>query len=199
MNMLTSATFRQLLASLRMIIVLTVLVGVIYPLVIWGIGQAALRHQAEGSQVEYDGHVVGSSLLGQAFTSTQWFHGRPSASNYDPTTTGGTNLGPNSPQLVTQIEQRRAAIAHEDSVPGTVVTPAMVPPDAVTASFSALDPYISPAYARLQVARVAAARNLPAARVAALVAQHIQGRFAGYLGEPRVNVLQLNLALADLR
>ncbi|GAA4396136.1 potassium-transporting ATPase subunit C [Tsukamurella soli] len=197
--MFTSATFRQIAAGLRMLIVLTVLVGAGYPLAVWGVGQIAMRHQAEGSQLTRSGTVVGSALIGQAFTTPQWFHGRPSASDYDPTTTGGTNLGPDSPKLVAQIEQRRAAIAAEDSVPGTVVTPAQVPADAVTASFSAVDPYISPAYAKLQVARVARARGLTTTQVAALVAAHTAGRQAGFLGEPRVNVLQLNLALADLR
>ncbi|MDF0530283.1 potassium-transporting ATPase subunit KdpC [Tsukamurella sp. 8F] len=187
--------FRQLIAGLRMLLVLTVVLGAAYPLVVWGVGRAAFRDEADGSVLRSSGAVVGSSLIGQPFSGPKWFHGRPSASDYDTLTTGGTNLGPNSPKLVAQIQQRRVAIAREDTVPGFTVAPGQVPADAVTASFSALDPYISPEYARLQIARVAYARSLPVQRVESLVATHTAGRVAGYLGRPRVNVVELNLAL----
>ncbi|ADG79831.1 Potassium-transporting ATPase KdpC subunit OS=Tsukamurella paurometabola (strain ATCC 8368 / DSM/ CCUG 35730 / CIP 100753 / JCM 10117 / KCTC 9821 / NBRC 16120 / NCIMB 702349 / NCTC 13040) OX=521096 GN=kdpC PE=3 SV=1 [Tsukamurella paurometabola] len=197
MNDVFSTAPRQLLAGLRMFAVLTVILGGIFPLVIWGVGQVAFSNAANGSQIERDGQVVGSKLLAQEFDGPQWFHARPSASDYDTTATGGSNLGPFSDKLVAQIEERRARIAAEDSVPGNPVAPAEVPADAVTASFSGVDPYISPAYARQQVARVAQARNLSAERVTALVGEHTQGRQLGYLGQERVNVVTLNLALSS--
>lgn len=188
---------RQLLAGLRMLIVMTVILGVAFPLVIWGAGQVAFADRANGSQVKNgQGTVVGSSLLAQKFDGPQWFHARPSAGDYDTLASGGTNLGPNSEKLVALIAERRAAVAAEDSVPGATVAPSDVPADAVTASFSGLDPDISPAYARQQVARVARARGLAPERVSAVVAEHTQGRQLGYLGEDRVNVVTLNLALA---
>jgi potassium-transporting ATPase KdpC subunit len=199
---------RRHLAALRALLVLTVITGILYPLVVLGIGQLAFPAQAGGSLVRADGHVVGSSLLGQAFTDAQgnplpqWFQPRPSAAvnpdnkndpGYNPLFSGPSNLGPSNPVLIKSIDARRAAVAAFNGVP-----PASVPPDALTASASGLDPDISPAYAYLQVNRVAKARGLNPAVVRALVRVHIQGRSAGILGEPRVNVLELNTALAGL-
>lgn len=195
--MLSSAP-RQLFAGLRMLIAMTVVLGVLYPLAIWGVGQVAFSSKANGSQIDQGGKVVGSELLAQKFEGPQWFHPRPSAGDYDTLASGGTNLGPNSEELVALIAERRARVVEEDSVPGSAVTPSDVPPDAVTASFSGLDPHISPAYARQQIARVARARGLAPERVSALVAAHTDGRLLGYLGEERVNVVNLNLALTAL-
>jgi K+-transporting ATPase ATPase C chain len=193
---------RQHLVALRALLVLTVIVGVLYPLAITGVAQAVFHQQANGSMVKLNGTTVGSSLIGQNFTDSkgnplpQYFQPRPSAAGkdgYDPTSTSASNLGPNNPDLVKAINDRRAAIAKFDGV-----APSSVPPDAVTASGSGLDPHISPAYAYEQVNRVAAARNLSPAAVQAMVKSHVQGRVLGFLGEPRVNVLQLNLALDRL-
>jgi len=199
---------RQHLAALRALLVLTVLTGVAYPLVVMGIGQMLFPDQANGSLVRSGGQVVGSSLLGQAFADAQgnplpqWFQPRPSAASdpnvkndpgYNPLFSGASNLGPSNPDLIKNIQQRRAAVAAFDGV-----APASVPPDAVTASGSGLDPDISPAYADEQVNRVARARGLDPVAVRALVAGHVQGRTLGILGQPRVNVVELNTALADL-
>lgn len=188
--------FRQSLAGLKLLIILTVLLGALYPLAVTGIGTLVAHHQATGSPVVVDGKVVGSSLIGQQFTGTQWFWPRPSAAGddgYDATSSGGSNLAAGSPELLQQVEQRRRQIARVNGV-----RPDQVPPDAVTASASGLDPHISPAYAAIQVDRVAAARGLDPAVVRRLVAEHTQGRTLGFLGEPRVNVLELNAALARL-
>jgi potassium-transporting ATPase KdpC subunit len=184
-------TLRQSLAGLRVLLVLTVALGIGYPLLMTGIGQLAFHDQANGSLVQLQGKDVGSSLIGQNFTGAQWFHPRPSAASYDALASGGTNLGPNSPVLLKSVDQARARIAQQNAVP-----PSMVPPDAVTSSGSGLDPDISPAYADLQVARVAKARGLSVTEVQRLVDEHTQGRILGFLGEPRVDVLELNLALA---
>lgn len=202
-------TWRQYVAALRVLAALTVVLGLLYPLAVTGIAQLpGLRDRASGSLVrDTAGTVVGSSLLGQGFVDAngdplrQWFQPRPSAAGpngWDGRASGASNLGPTNPDLVTAIGERRAAIAAFDSVPGHVVAPAQVPADAVTTSASGLDPDISPAYARQQVYRVAATRGLDPARVLALVQDHVQGRALGFLGEPRVNVLELNLALARL-
>jgi K+-transporting ATPase ATPase C chain len=191
--------------AVRLMLIFTVLLGIAYPLVILGIGQAALPGQANGSLVHTaDGRVAGSSLIGQSFTDAsgnplrQYFQPRPSAAGaapgYDAKASGGSNLGPNSTKLVAEIAQRKARIAAFDGVPEEDV-----PVDAVTASGSGLDPDISPAYAAIQVKRVADARGLPVAQVEALVAAHTSGRDLGYLGEPRVNVVELNLALDALK
>jgi potassium-transporting ATPase KdpC subunit len=188
MNML-----RQTLAGLWMLLALTVVFGLGYPLLMTGVGQVAFHDTANGSMVQVQGKDVGSSLIGQEFKGAQWFRSRPSAGSYDVLASGGTNLGPNSPDLLKAVQKARAQIAQEDGVaPGTV------PPDAVTSSASGLDPDISPAYADIQVARVAEARGLAVADVQHLVDAHTQGRILGFLGEPRVNVLELNLALAQL-
>jgi K+-transporting ATPase ATPase C chain len=182
---------RQTWASVRMVLVLTVLLGIAYPLVVTGVAQVVLPGRADGSLVERGGRVVGSSLVGQDFgRDPRYFQSRPSASGYDPLATGASNLGPESRVLLRQVEHRRAAVARLD---GT--DPAAVPPDAVTASASGLDPHISPQYAARQVARVARARGLDPSAVRRLVAEHTEGRTLGFLGEPRVDVLLLNLAL----
>lgn len=197
-----STVVRQYLVALRALLVLTALVGIAYPLVITGVAQAVFHQQANGSMVSKGGAVVGSRLIGQNFNDSkgkplrQYFQPRPSAAGkdgYDPTSTGASNLGPDNADLVKAIDERRRAVAAFDGVP-----PATVPADAVTASGSGLDPDISPAYAYEQVARVAAARHLPLGRVQALVKAHVQGRILGFLGEPVVDVLTLNLALDRL-
>jgi K+-transporting ATPase ATPase C chain len=180
----------QTLAGLRLLLALTVVFGLAYPLLMTGLGQVAFHSQADGSLVDVHGQAVGSSLIGQQFTGDQWFHPRPSAGGYDALASGGTNLGPNSPDLVKAIAAARAAVAKDDGV-----LPADVPPDAVTSSGSGLDPDISPAYADIQVARVAQARRLSVEEVQRLVDDHTQGRDFGFLGEPRVDVLSLNVAL----
>jgi K+-transporting ATPase ATPase C chain len=182
-----SSFVKQSWASLRAMLVLTVLLGLLYPAVVWGIGQVVARDQAGGSVVSVDGNPVGSSLIGQQWAGDQWFWGRPSASSYSGDTSGGSNLSGTA--LADEVGKRaQAAGLHQ----------ATAPADALTASGSGLDPHISPAYAASQVARVSAARGLPESRVRALVAEHTQGRVAGFLGEPRVNVLELNLALQRL-
>ena len=197
-----AAPLRQYLAGLRVLIVLTVVLGIAYPLAVTGVGQLLLRGQANGSLVSMGGHPVGSALIGQNFTDAkgnalpQWFQSRPSAagaSGYDPTASGASNLGPSNPNLVKAIQARRAAAAALDGVAA-----AGVPPDALTASGSGLDPQISPAYAYEQVDRVARARGLDPGKVRTLVASMVTPRGLGFLGEPTVDVLQLNIALAGL-
>ncbi|WP_127792151.1 K(+)-transporting ATPase subunit C [Agromyces sp. LHK192] len=198
----TTQTARTHWTALRALLVFTVVLGLGYPLAVTVIGQVAMPAQANGSIVRNaDGDVVGSSLIGQSFTDAdgeplaEWFQPRPSAAGdgYDGGASSGSNLGPENEDLIAAITERKAQVAEFDGVPE-----AEVPADAVTASASGLDPHISPAYARLQVDRVAAARDLPADEVASLVEQHTQGRDLGYLGEPTVNVLELNLALTEL-
>ncbi|XBB65642.1 potassium-transporting ATPase subunit KdpC [Nocardioides sp. WV_118_6] len=186
--MLTDLT-RQSLAGLRLLLVMTVLLGVGYPLAVWAAGQA-FGDRADGQPIESNGQVVGSRLLGQQFEGAQWFHSRPSANDYDSLASAPSNLGPSNPDLLALIAERRAQVAQTEGV-----DPAAVPPDALTASGSGLDPHISPAYAALQVERVAAANGLSEATVRRLVAEHTTGRSLGFLGEPGVNVLELNLAV----
>ena len=198
----------QHLAAVRAIIVLTIITGFVYPLVVLGIGQAAFHNQANGSLVSANGKVVGSSLLCQEFVDSkgnplpQYFQPRPSTASAansktdfgcDPNYSGASNLGPNNTTLLQNINQRKAAYAKLNGV-----SPSSIPPDAVTTSGSGLDPYISPQNAYLQVNRVAAARHLSPAQVRTLVDSHVQGRTLGFLGEPRVNVLALNMALDQL-
>jgi potassium-transporting ATPase KdpC subunit len=198
----------QHLAAIRVLVVLTLITGALYPLVVLGIAQAAFHKQANGSLVYSHGRVVGSSLLCQEFVDAkgnplpQYFQPRPSSASNpasktdygcDPGFSGASNLGPSNQKLVQAINTRRQQVATFNGV-----SPSSVPPDAVTASGSGLDPDISPAYAYLQVNRVAKARNLDPAKVRALVTEYIQGRIIGFLGEPRVNVLELNLALDNL-
>jgi potassium-transporting ATPase KdpC subunit len=193
-----TAALRTHLAALRTLLVLTVVFGLGYPLAATGLAQVLASANANGSMVSSHGKVVGSDLIGQNFSDAKgnplptYFQPRPSAAGkgYDPTSTSASNLGPNDADLVKAINERRAAIAAFDGV-----APSSVPADAVTASGSGLDPDISPAYAYEQVNRVAAARHLSVATVHALVKAHVQGRTLGFLGEPRVDVLSLNIAL----
>ncbi|MCB2178037.1 MAG: potassium-transporting ATPase subunit KdpC [Actinomycetales bacterium] len=186
--------FRQHLAALRLLAVLTLVLGVGYPFAVMAVGRL-VPDRADGSLVRVDGRVVGSRLIGQEFAGDQWFQPRPSVAGdgYDPMASGASNLGPQNPDLLVTVKERKAAIAARDGVPESAI-----PPDAVTASGSGLDPDISPAYARLQVDRVAAARGLEPAQVTALVEDHIAGPDLGFLGAAHVNVLELNLALLTL-
>jgi potassium-transporting ATPase KdpC subunit len=213
---------RQHVAGLRLLLVFTVLCGIVYPVFMWGIAQVAFNHQANGSMVSYHGRVVGSSLLCQEFVDAkgnplpQYFQSRPSYAivgwslvqekngTYEITGTGpnnygcnplyssASNLGPNNSALVQFIKQRQQQISASDHVPVSEI-----PADAVTASGSGLDPDISPANAAIQVDRVAAARHVSPAAIQALVNQYTQGRVLGFLGEPRVDVLNLNIALDE--
>jgi len=187
--------FRQLLPALRMLFALTLLTGGVYPLVVTGIAKLAFPRQAGGSLVERDGVVVGSALIGQAFDDPALFWGRPSATTppCNAAASSGSNLGPTSPDLEQQVRQRIAALHASDPAQS-----APIPVDLVTTSASGLDPDVTPAAALWQVPRVARARGLSEAQVKALVEQQIEGRDLGLLGEPRVNVLRLNLALVRL-
>ncbi|GAA0995675.1 potassium-transporting ATPase subunit KdpC [Subtercola frigoramans] len=197
-----NATLRQYWVGIRLFLIMTVALGIVYPLVVTGVGQLIAPAQANGSLISVNGSVVGSILIGQSFTDSdgvalpQWFQSRPSAAGdgYDGSASSGSNLGPNSDKLVQAIADRKAAIAASDGV-----DPASIPADALTASASGLDPHISPEYAREQVARVAAARDLPEAEVAKLVESFVQSADLGYIGEPTVNVLRLNIALDALK
>ncbi|CAM3748839.1 potassium-transporting ATPase subunit KdpC [Nocardioides zeicaulis] len=180
---------RQSFAGLRLLLVMTVLLGVGYPAAVWAAGQA-FGDRADGQPVRLDGHVVGSRLIGQQFDGEVWFHSRPSVNDYDTLASAPSNLGPLSTDLVAAIGERRAEVAAREGV-----AESQVPPDAVTASGSGLDPHISPAYARLQVPRVAAANGLSVDDVRRMVADSTDGRSLGFLGEPGVNVLELNLAV----
>jgi K+-transporting ATPase ATPase C chain len=183
---------RQLLAGLRMLLILTVVLGLLYPLAVTGIAQLTMSNRANGSLVRSDGTVVGSELLGQAFDGDQWFQPRPGS--YDPTASGASNLGPNNPDLIDTVKKNVAALRESDGVAvGT-----LIPADAVTTSGSNLDPDISPAYAKLQAPRVAAARGLALQDVLDLIDQQTAGRTFGFMGDRRVNVLLLNLALERL-
>jgi K+-transporting ATPase ATPase C chain len=185
-------TLRHVVTAALYTVVTVVLLGLIYPLVIWAIATVVFHSQATGSLVEENGKLIGSTLVGQMFTKPGYFHGRPSAAGkgYDPTQTGGTNLGPTSKKL---IEATRAAVAALKKENPDATGP--IPPDLVTSSASGIDPDISPDGAFYQVARVAKARGMAPDRVRALVEAAIVPRQFGIFGEPRVNVLQLNRAL----
>ena len=200
---------RQLLPALRMVLTLTVLVGIAYPLLVLGIGQLAFASKSDGSVIEVDGVVVGSELIGQSFSDPDHFWTRPSAAGstasgstdedgdpVDPSdqtlwNSGGSNLGPTNEVLIQTVEERAVAYREAHGLPDG----AAVPADAVTASGSGVDPHISIANARIQAARVAEARGMDLAAVNALVDEHTDGRSLGVFGEPGVNVLTLNLAL----
>lgn len=200
---------RQFGVAARVLLFFTVVLGVVYPLVMTGAAQVLFHGKANGSIIKVDGKEVASGLIGQAYTTDsqkldadgktimiadpKWFQTRPSASDYDAKASGGSNLGPNNPDLVAAIAERRKAVAALEGV-----DPSQVPPDAVTASGSGLDPDISPAYAALQVDRVARERGLSVDQVQQLVRENTQGRTLGFLGEPVVNVVKLNAALARL-
>ncbi|TDO62786.1 K+-transporting ATPase ATPase C chain [Kribbella sp. VKM Ac-2571] len=200
---------RQFGVALRALLVFTAVLGIVYPLVMTGVAQALFHGNANGSIVKVDGKEVASDLIGQAYTmdsdrldsdgkaimvaDPKWFQTRPSASDYDAKASGGSNLGPNNADLLAAIDERRKAVAALEGV-----DPSQVPPDAVTASASGLDPSISPAYAALQVNRVARERGLSVEQVQQLVKENTDGRVLGFLGEPAVNVVKLNAALARL-
>ena len=193
--MTMGGNMRQAWVGLRFLVVMTVVLGILYPLAVFAVGRV-VPGTADGSLVtNASGSVVGSRLIGQSFTGDQWFWPRPSAAGagYDAMSSGGSNLGADNPQLVKLVRDRLDSITSAEGV-----APGLIPPDAVAASASGLDPDISPGYAWQQVGRVARARGLDRAAVAALVEQQTQGRLLGFIGEPRVNVLALNLALSRL-
>lgn len=171
-----------------MLAVMTVVLGLGYPFVVWGIGQVAFPHQANGSMIERDGVVIGSELIGQNFSSERYFHGRLSAAGagYDASASGGSNLGPTNAKLIDRIETDAEKL---ESTP--------IPADLVTTSASGLDPHISPGAAEFQMERIAEARGLGGEQIRGLIAEFTEGRTFGLLGEPRVNVLKLNLALDE--
>ncbi|MFK8911626.1 potassium-transporting ATPase subunit C [Streptomyces sp. YS-3] len=216
-----TTTARLTGAALRALLVLTLVCGVVYPLAVTGVAQLAFPAKANGSEVESGGRVVGSELIGQRYDlpgkdpsdpgeaarpDLRWFQPRPSAglgtntrnTRYRLLVSGATNLSADNEKLVQRVGAARAAVVRDNSTPTYRVDPADVPADAVTSSGSGLDPDISPAYARLQVHRVAQRNGLPVARVEQLVADHTAGRVLGFIGEPRVNVLKLNIALREL-
>ncbi|GAQ71393.1 potassium-transporting ATPase subunit C [Streptomyces turgidiscabies] len=218
MNNSVTNTARLLGAGLRALLVLTLVTGVVYPLVVTGIAQGLFPGRANGSDTKADGRVVGSSLIGQSYDlpprkgqttrepDLKWFQGRPANglgvntinTRYKLLLSGATNLAADSKELLQQVEDARAEVVKDNSVSGYTVEPADVPADAVTSSGSGLDPDISPAYADLQVHRVAQKNGLSVAQVQKLVGEHTEGRTLGFVGEPRVNVLELNIALRGL-
>ncbi|OIR04752.1 potassium-transporting ATPase C chain [mine drainage metagenome] len=189
--------FKEFRPAVTSFLLLTLLTGIVYPLLVTGISQLAMPAKANGSLIVKDGKPVGSSLIGQSFSDPKYFWSRPSATGpmpYNPTASGGSNLGPTNPALLDAVKARVQAL--RDADPGNVQP---VPVDLVTASASGLDPHISPAAAEYQLARVARVRNLEPDALRKLVAEHTEGRQFGILGEPRVNVLELNLALDAMR
>ncbi|WP_181804384.1 potassium-transporting ATPase subunit C [Streptomyces shenzhenensis] len=218
MNNSITNTARLLGAGLRALLVLTLVTGVIYPLVVTGVAQALFHNKANGSEIKADGKVVGSSLIGQSYNlplkkgqetpdaALQWFQGRPAGglgsnsinTHYKLILSGATNLAADNKVLIQQVKAAKAAVVKDNSVPGYTVKANEVPADAVTSSGSGLDPDISPQYADIQVHRVAEKNNLSVAQVEKLVKDHTDGRTLGFIGEPRVNVLELNIALKDL-
>ncbi|MFE6411945.1 potassium-transporting ATPase subunit C [Streptomyces sp. NPDC057837] len=206
MNNSLTNTARLLGAGLRALLVLTLVTGVAYPLVVTGIAQGLFPGRANGSEISAGGRVVGSSLIGQQGYGLDYFQPRPANglgensvnTRYELLLSGATNLAADNKELVKQVEDAKAKVVEDNSVPGHTVRPSQVPADAVTSSGSGLDPDISPAYAALQVHRVAQRNGLPVARVEKLVRDHTEGRTLGFMGEPRVNVLELNVALREL-
>src|ERR1700747_3736459 len=196
---------RQIRPTIVVLVALTLITGLAYPLAMTRIAQVLFPHQAQGSLIERDGKVVGSELIGQVFTSDKYFHGRPSATTapdpndstktvpapYNAANSGGSNLGPSNKALIDRVQGDIDKLKQENPS-------ASVPADLVTTSASGLDPHISPEAALFQIPRIAKARNLPEDRIRQLVADHAEGRLFGLLGEPRVNVLLLNIALDQL-
>jgi potassium-transporting ATPase KdpC subunit len=187
---------RELTTSILAVVVFTVLLGLLYPFAVWGIGQVAFSGKADGSQIHMDGRVIGSTLIGQDFSKhPEYFQSRPSATGYSASATYFANRGPNQASTVAfyRTELARYVARERRYVPG--LTAAQIPVDAVTASASGVDPHISTANALIQAHRIAAVRRLPLDRVHRLIDDHTDGRFAGLLGEPGVNVVELNIAL----
>ncbi|MFG2408518.1 potassium-transporting ATPase subunit C [Streptomyces brevispora] len=218
MNNSVGNTARLLWAGLRALLVLTVVCGVIYPLAVTGVAQGLMPGRANGSEITANGRAVGSELIGQRYDlplkrgqetpdpDLKWFQPRPSNglgtnsvnTQYSLLVSGATNRSGDNKELINWVTAAKAAVVKDNSVPGHRVTPSQVPADAVTSSGSGLDPDISPAYAQLQVHRVADRNHLDAGQVAKLVERHTDGRILGFAGEPRVNVLRLNIALRQL-
>jgi potassium-transporting ATPase KdpC subunit len=187
----------RLWTAIKMTLVLTVLTGIIYPILLTVLSETLFPYQARGSLISRDGHVVGSELIGQNFSAANYFHGRPSAAGnngYDPTSSGGSNLGPTNKSLIDTVRQRLKEVLEQN--PGT--NAGDVPISQITASGSGLDPEISPAGAEMQAARVAKARGMSDQAVLDFIRAHTRSRWAGVIGEPGVNVLELNLALDRL-
>ncbi|MFI5746851.1 potassium-transporting ATPase subunit C [Streptomyces sp. NPDC051644] len=218
MNNSVGNTARLLWAGLRALLVLTIVCGVLYPLAVTGVAQGIFPNRANGSEITANGKVVGSELIGQRYDlplkkgqetaapDLKWFQPRPSNglgtnsvnTQYKLILSGATNRSGDNKELIDWVTAAKAAVVKDNSVPGHPVSPADVPADAVTSSGSGLDPAISPAYAQLQIHRVAERNHLDAAQVEKLVADSTNGRILGFIGEPRVNVLQLNIALKEL-
>jgi K+-transporting ATPase ATPase C chain len=218
MNNSVSNTARLLWAALRALLVLTLVTGVVYPLVVTGIAQGLFHGKANGSEIKADGKVVGSSLIGQAYNlplkkgqetpepDLKWFQGRPQnglGSNsvntqYKLILSGATNRSADNKELIDWVTAAKAAVVKDNSVNGYTVRPSDVPADAVTSSGSGLDPDISPQYADIQVHRIAERNGLSVAQVREVVDDHTERRTLGFIGEPRVNVLELNIALKEL-
>ncbi|MGW0084125.1 potassium-transporting ATPase subunit C [Streptomyces sp. NPDC003393] len=213
-----TTTARLLGAGLRALLVLTLVTGVVYPLAVTGMAQGLFHDTANGSEITADGKVVGSSLIGQSYDlplkkgqktpepDLKWFQGRPRNglgtntvnTQYSIILSGATNRSGDNAELVQWVKDAKAAAVKDNSVPGHPVEPSEVPADAVTSSGSGLDPDISPGYAKIQMRRVAEKNGLPVAEVRKLVDEHTEGRTLGFIGEPRVNVLELNIALKEL-
>jgi K+-transporting ATPase ATPase C chain len=206
MNNSVTNTARLLGAGLRALLVLTLVTGVIYPLLVTGVAQALFNNKANGSEIKADGKVVGSSLIGQQGYSLDYFQPRPANglgensvnTQYKLILSGATNRSGDNPELIKWVKEAEAKVVKENSTADYKVEPSQVPADAVTSSGSGLDPDISPAYADLQIHRVAEKNGLSVAQVRNLVDEHTEGRTLGFIGEPRVNVLELNIALKEL-
>jgi potassium-transporting ATPase KdpC subunit len=192
---------RSVVRSIVAVVVLTVAFGFIYPVVMTGIAQIAFKDKANGSLITRNGHVIGSRLAAQEFTKPEYFHERPSATvpAYNAMGTTFSNLGPTSPELTDQVKKQIAAVMKLEGPYNSGLTVGDIPVDAVTTSGSGIDPDISPAYAHLQARRIAAVRGIPLATVEQLITKNTDGRSLGFLGEPGVNVLELNLALDQMK